>query len=119
MSPLVTTIVSGLILAILTGIAALAIKHHDVFDDIFYKIMIVIYFALGCSAAFFIGYDVGFDELSKFITTKHPTISVPKQHYPENYYAWATIFFVAIIAYIFFLDYLGKKIKEKQSQNTK
>ena len=114
-----TTIISGLTLALISGTAYLAIKHYDVYDEIFGKMLVVIFGLYLSIYAYFFGYDSGFDEVSNFIASQNQNIIIPEPKYPIDYSLWLFLSFIAIQIYVFLLDYLGKKIKEKQSQNNK
>jgi len=119
MSPLISAIISGLIIAILTGSTIFAIKYHDVFDEISTKIMTILFFIFACLSGFLLGYDAGLKELSTFIAKQHSSIYIPEPKYHTSYYYWLFSIYIVTQTYLFAIDYLGRKIKENKNQKQK
>jgi len=119
MNSLIFSFASSIILALLSGAAYLAIKHYDVYDEIFSKILIFVFILFLTSAAFLFGYDFGFSELSEFITEQHKNISLPKQKLRASLFGFIILAFFAIQAYLYLLDFIGKKIKQSNENQSK
>jgi ABC-type microcin C transport system permease subunit YejE len=120
MNTLILSFASSIIIALLSGAAYLAIKHYNVYDEIFTKILTFLHFLFFTSIAFISGYDFGLLELSKFIAEQHENISLPKKELSDFLYIFIIAAFIVINVYLFLLDFIGKKIKqsnENQSEN--
>ena len=122
MSVMLSTFIVGVLLATISGLAILAIKHHDVYEDIFNKILFCVFVAFLLISAVSVGYEYGVYTTKKAIENIPSNFVSPKEEMFRNIRWYSISIFLLSQIYLYLLSYLGRKIKhsqEKQNQNKK
>jgi hypothetical protein len=106
---LIISLVSGIILASLSGAAYLAIKYHDLYKSILEKTYNYIFVTFMCFMSFISGHVAGalFPDFLNIKTMFH------------LYSSLSLAMVVAIFGYLHLLDNIGRKISKNENQKQK
>ena len=114
---MIETLASALILAAISGLAALAVKHHDVYEQLSNKIFngsVVLVIAVN---AYLIGHGLALSKARKNIEQTEALEVLTNLDFGYEYQIYATAIFLAIMYYLMFLDHIGRAINKRKNQS--
>mgnify|MGYP001562658962 CR=1 FL=1 len=116
---MLASLVTGLLISALSGLAYLAVKHHDVYHNVANKLFYVFLVACSIIYSWYSGFNMGIDSSISSIKNTEIQELLLKLKFNELLPAVWFLVFIALSIYLFVLDYLGLIIKQKTNQKTK
>ncbi|MEJ1381353.1 MAG: hypothetical protein RPT95_10365 [Candidatus Sedimenticola sp. (ex Thyasira tokunagai)] len=110
------TLIVSLILAALSGLAILGVKHYEIYVDVSDSIAKYSSYIFFCSMAYITGHDHGLSNLyQEFGTPSLSDISDSKLGLP--FITYSAIAYMALRAYLSLIQYIGNRINHKEPED--
>ncbi|MBK0370715.1 hypothetical protein [Flavobacterium agrisoli] len=113
---MIETIISGLILALVSGITILAFKYKKIFDKVFEKFLIIIGCIFIVLFIWNIAIEYSFSEIYKYIENGKTELAKESLPYFALSNTYLIIIFVAIQIYLSGLKYLTNLIENNDKK---